>query len=118
MKIKNRLHAAYHVLTDKRVLLLSGNSENCHIDAKSVTMYKGDVFTLFTSKTNTAPLLVLPTIEDFKYIGGDMSTVKKGMLAKAGEWAKHLRPWGKQRFWSKERIAAKNDVKTRIKEQE
>jgi len=32
-----------------------------------------------------------------------MSTVKKGHLAASGEWAKHLRPWGKRVFWKKHR---------------
>jgi len=32
-----------------------------------------------------------------------MSTVKKGVLIQAGEWAKHLRRWGKRKFWRKHR---------------
>jgi len=34
-----------------------------------------------------------------------MSTKKKGMLTTAGEYAKHLRRWGKRIFWSRERQA-------------
>lgn len=32
-----------------------------------------------------------------------MSHVRKGMLARCGEWAKHLRPFGKRIFWHKHR---------------
>ena len=38
-----------------------------------------------------------------------MATVKKGTLTHAGEWWKHLRPYGKRQFWKKERQAAKRD---------
>lgn len=31
-----------------------------------------------------------------------MSTVKKGVLTASKEWAKHLRPDGRRRFWSAE----------------
>jgi hypothetical protein len=34
-----------------------------------------------------------------------MSTVKKGMLTASGEWARHLRRWGKRIFWHGERAA-------------
>jgi len=34
-----------------------------------------------------------------------MSTKKKGMLTVSGEWARHLRPWGRRQFWSGERAA-------------
>jgi len=36
-----------------------------------------------------------------------MSTKKKGVVTTSGEWAKHLRKWGKQKFWRKERKAGK-----------
>ncbi len=43
-----------------------------------------------------------------------MATVKKGHLAAAGEWWKHLR-WTKRAFWKKERqagkVAAKDETK-------
>lgn len=35
-----------------------------------------------------------------------MATVKQGTLSRAGEWWKHLRPYGKRQFWKKERRAA------------
>lgn len=41
-----------------------------------------------------------------------MSTVKKGTLTSAAEWAKHLRPFGKQRFWSRERKAVAAEIVT------
>jgi hypothetical protein len=45
-----------------------------------------------------------------------MSTVKKGILTKPLEWAKHLRPFGKKAFWSKERINVKKDIEKRKEE--
>lgn len=36
-----------------------------------------------------------------------MSTKKKGVLTTSLEWAKHLRPFGKRRFWKRERGAAR-----------
>jgi hypothetical protein len=39
-----------------------------------------------------------------------MSTKKKGMLTVSGEWARHLRPRGRRRFWSVERMAAQRVV--------
>lgn len=36
-----------------------------------------------------------------------MATMKKGILTRAGEWWKHLRPYGKRQFWKRERRAAK-----------
>lgn len=39
-----------------------------------------------------------------------MSTVKKGILTPAPEWAKHLRPYGKRQFWKGERKAAQRWV--------
>lgn len=44
-----------------------------------------------------------------------MSTKKKGLITCAGEWAKHLRPFGKQRFWSRERGAAKREITNETK---
>lgn len=40
-----------------------------------------------------------------------MSTKKKGLLTISGEWAKHLRKWGKKAFWRGERKAGKKIVK-------
>ena len=34
-----------------------------------------------------------------------MATVKQGMLVRAGEWWKHLRPFGKRAFWKRQRKA-------------
>ena len=42
--------------------------------------------------------------------------MKKGILAKKIEWAKHLRPWGKKLQWGKERWAEKDDVAQRFQE--
>lgn len=39
-----------------------------------------------------------------------MATVKQGTLTRAGEWWKHLRPYGKRQFWKKERKAAQNSA--------
>jgi hypothetical protein len=36
-----------------------------------------------------------------------MSTKKKGLLTTSGEWAKHLRPYLKRRFWKTERATAR-----------
>jgi hypothetical protein len=36
--------------------------------------------------------------------------MKKGILTKKIEWAKHLRPWGKREQWSRERIAEKSEI--------
>lgn len=35
-----------------------------------------------------------------------MATIKKGTLTQAGQWWKHLRPFGKRQFWKRERRAA------------
>lgn len=43
-----------------------------------------------------------------------MSTIKKGMLAQAGEWAKHLRPRGKRLFWGKERVAIRAAIREEL----
>lgn len=40
-----------------------------------------------------------------------MSTVKKGLLVKDGEWRKHLRRWGKKVFWRKHRAAERELVR-------
>ena len=45
-----------------------------------------------------------------------MSTVKQGILSKAREWAKHLRPWGKKEFWGRERQKTKSDINKRLKD--
>jgi hypothetical protein len=45
-----------------------------------------------------------------------MGSNKKGILTKCQEWAKHLRPFNKRVFWSKERSLTKKDINSRIKE--
>lgn len=40
-----------------------------------------------------------------------MSTVKKGQLARAREWWKHLRPFLKQDFWGRERAAERKMIR-------
>jgi hypothetical protein len=45
-----------------------------------------------------------------------MGSNKKGVLTKCQEWAKHLRPFNKRVFWSKERSLTKKDINNRIKE--
>ena len=45
-----------------------------------------------------------------------MSTKKKGMLTTAGEYARHLRKWGKRFFWRGERQAAKELINKEKKE--
>ena len=47
-----------------------------------------------------------------------MSTVKKGVLTKSGEWAKHLRTWGKRLFWKKHRRIEQTTTKKEIKRDE
>jgi hypothetical protein len=42
--------------------------------------------------------------------------MKKGILTKKIEWAKHLRPGGKRAQWSKERGAEKQDIDRRMGE--
>ncbi len=42
-----------------------------------------------------------------------MATVKKGTLARAGEWWKHLR-WTKRGFWKKHRIAEKAEIRKQV----
>jgi hypothetical protein len=34
-----------------------------------------------------------------------VSTIKKGILRASSEWAKHLRPWGRRKFWHQHRQA-------------
>jgi hypothetical protein len=43
-----------------------------------------------------------------------MATVKKGTYNTAGEWWKHLRPFGKKAFWKKERTSSKKDASKQI----
>ena len=40
-----------------------------------------------------------------------MSNKKKGLVKLSGEWAKHLRKWGKKYFWSTHREKEKNMIK-------
>ncbi len=42
--------------------------------------------------------------------------MKKGILVKKIEWAKHLRPWGKKVQWHKERGAEGRDIDKRMGE--
>jgi hypothetical protein len=39
-----------------------------------------------------------------------VATKKKGLVTVGGEWAKHLRKWGKRVFWKGERKAAKQSA--------
>lgn len=34
-----------------------------------------------------------------------MATVKRGVLVRAPQWWKHLRPWWRRRFWKQHRRA-------------
>lgn len=43
-----------------------------------------------------------------------MSTKKKGILTVSGEWARHLRPYGRRQFWSTERIAVRQAIDAEI----
>ena len=45
-----------------------------------------------------------------------MSTVKKGLLTKDGEWRKHLKKWGKRFFWKGERKAGKKLIRKETNE--
>ena len=36
--------------------------------------------------------------------------MKKGILSKKIEWAKHLRPWGKRKQWGRERHAEVKEI--------
>jgi hypothetical protein len=45
-----------------------------------------------------------------------MGSNKKGILTKCQEWAKHLRPFNKRVFWSKERQNEKRDIKKRVED--
>jgi len=40
-----------------------------------------------------------------------MATVKKGVLTIPMDWAKHLRWWGKRRFWKKHRKAEQKEIR-------
>ena len=42
----------------------------------------------------------------------------KGFLNADGEWAKHLRPWGKRFFWKGERSAQKKQISDETKKEE
>ena len=39
-----------------------------------------------------------------------MSTKKRGVLTVSGEWARHLRPYGRRQFWRGERMATRSSV--------
>lgn len=43
-----------------------------------------------------------------------MATIKKGTLAKAHEWWKHLRPENKRKFWKQERMLVKQFIKREV----
>jgi hypothetical protein len=38
--------------------------------------------------------------------------MSKRLTVSTGEWAKHLRPFGKREFWKKERAAGKKAART------
>lgn len=40
-----------------------------------------------------------------------MASKKKGLLTVSGEWAKHLRKWGRKMFWHRERKAVKAAIR-------
>lgn len=40
-----------------------------------------------------------------------MATVKRGTLAVAPQWWRHLRPWWRRLFWKRERAAAAKAVR-------
>jgi hypothetical protein len=40
-----------------------------------------------------------------------MATVKKGILTRSPQWARHLRRYWKRVFWKGERKAAKQDAR-------
>lgn len=46
-----------------------------------------------------------------------MSTKKKGMSTVSGEWARHLRPWGRRQFWSAERMAVQKTIKVETQDE-
>ena len=46
-----------------------------------------------------------------------MANVKKGQLAAAPEWWRHLR-WTKRAFWKRERVADRNEIGTQRKDAE
>lgn len=39
-----------------------------------------------------------------------MTSVKKGLAIKSGEWCKHLRPEGRRHFWKRHRLAERRDI--------
>jgi hypothetical protein len=43
-----------------------------------------------------------------------MATKKKGLRTTSGEWAKHLRRFGKKTFWRKERKVGRREVRTHV----
>lgn len=45
-----------------------------------------------------------------------MSTKKKGLLTTSGEWARHLRKFGKRIFWRGERSSSKEEIIKQLKE--
>lgn len=44
-----------------------------------------------------------------------MSTIKKDILRASSEWAKHLRPWGRQKFWHRERWAERDYIREELR---
>lgn len=47
-----------------------------------------------------------------------MSTKREGLLTASGEWAKHLRRWGKRTFWKAERKAANKAAHRAVNQEE
>lgn len=43
-----------------------------------------------------------------------MAHKRKGQLTKTLDWAKHLRPFGKRRFWGAEREAEKRLIRKEL----
>lgn len=46
-----------------------------------------------------------------------MANKRKGHLAVSSEWARHLRPFLKRKFWKKERSLGKKKVRQEINEE-
>ena len=45
-----------------------------------------------------------------------MSNIRKGQLTVAGEWAKHLKAFGKKLFWRRHRQLEKRTIRREVKE--
>lgn len=47
-----------------------------------------------------------------------MSNIRKGQLTVSGEWAKHLKWFGKRWFWKKHRRAEKKEARKQVNTKE